>query len=173
MVKQVLLPIIAVMAFIILIGLYTQGKLNFLFPNGPVMPQSSTSNSAPIASNVVKINNKTINVEIANTEEAREQGLSDRPSLQENSGMLFVFNQKPVSARFWMKDMLIPLDMVWIAGNKIIKIDREVPPPQPGTPDNDLQVYGPDQQIDYVLEVNSGFCDKNNIKEGDTVILPF
>jgi uncharacterized membrane protein (UPF0127 family) len=70
-----------------------------------------------------------------------------------------------------MKDMLIPLDFIWVANGKIVKIDKNVPAPAPNTPDGNLKTYSPGTPIDYVLEVNAGFSDKNNIKVGDSVNL--
>lgn len=161
MVKQILLPILAVMAFIVVIGLYTQGKLNFLFSgNSPTQTQQPKT---------VKIGNKTVNVELANTSSLRQKGLGDRKLLDQDSGMLFVFDSKPVSTSFWMKGMLIPIDIIWIKDGKILKIDKNVQPAPTNTSDKNLTLYTAGEPIDYVLEVNAGFCDKNNIRVGDSV----
>jgi uncharacterized membrane protein (UPF0127 family) len=71
-----------------------------------------------------------------------------------------------------MKEMLIPLDFIWISGTKIVKIDKNIQAPDANTPDVKLEKIKPDQPVDYVLEVNSGFSDANNIKVNDPVILP-
>jgi len=90
--------------------------------------------------------------------------------------MLFVFEEKGGTVRyppvFWMKDMLIAIDIIWIDNDKIIQIDKNVQPPKTGVKDNDLAKYKPDNPIDYVLEVNGGYSDKNDIKEGDGVEIP-
>ena len=67
--------------------------------------------------------------------------------------------------------MLIPLDIIWIGNGKIVKIDENVPAPVAGTSDSKLLNYSPGSPIDYVLEVNAGFSDKNNFKVGDLVIV--
>jgi len=155
MIKQVLLPILGVIIFIVAVGLFVQKSGNL------------SVNPTPKASSV-KINNTEIQVTLAKTKEERVKGLSGTTSLAENSGMLFVFdgNTNPI---FWMKDMIIPLDIIWIKNNKIIKIDKNVPEPKLGTPDTKLAKYSANQSIDYVLEVNAGFSEKNNIKVGDSV----
>jgi uncharacterized membrane protein (UPF0127 family) len=108
-------------------------------------------------------------VTVVQTESERKKGLAGKLSLAQNEGMLFVFDQKNVYPSFWMKDTLIPLDIIWIKGNKITKIEKNVQPPAPGTLDSQLKLYYPDKPIDYVLEVNAGFSDLNNVKVGDSV----
>jgi hypothetical protein len=117
----------------------------------------------------ITVGNKPISVEIADTDSKRQKGLGQRDSLGQDQGMLFVFDQKDVAPSFWMKDMRFPLDIIWIDDNLIVKIDKNIPNPSSGTQDNQLTFYSPNQLIDYVLEVNSGFADKNTIKIGDAI----
>lgn len=119
---------------------------------------------------LLKINQKVMNVELADTPAKRQQGLSNRESIATDSGMLFLFDTQE-KHRFWMKGMKIPLDLVWIKDQRVVEINTHVPPPEPGTSDDQLQVYESFNPIDQVLEVNSGFTDSNNIKVGDTVEL--
>ncbi len=114
----------------------------------------------------VIINGKTINVELAKTPEQLIAGLSNRKSLKQNSGMLFVFPDKRYRS-FWMKDMQFPLDMIWIDDNKIIGIQANVPV---ATVDEaNLPLYRSDSEVNYVLELNGGAAEKNNFKVGDEV----
>jgi hypothetical protein len=161
MIKQVLLPILGVIVFIVFVGLFVQrsGTLNF--------SNLISATPTPKTSSVI-IDKKTIQVTIANTKDLRTKGLSGTSSLDANSGMLFVFSPK-ISPIFWMKDMLLPLDMVWIDNGKVVKINKNIPVPKPNTPDNKLPTYSANQPVDYVLEVNAGFADKNSIKVGDSV----
>jgi uncharacterized protein len=108
-----------------------------------------------------------IGVEIADTDRTRERGLSGRNSLPENSGMLFRFPQ-PGKQIFWMKEMKFPLDFVWIRDGRIIQLDTQIPPPSQtgGIP----KIISPASDIDSVLEVNSGFIEKHNLKLGDPVV---
>lgn len=167
MVKQILLPLLGVAIFITIVGLFVQksGSINFSETLNP-------SASASPSTKYVTISGKIIDVEIANNQALRNKGLSGRTALGVNSGMLFVFESKSVNASFWMKDMLIPLDLIWIENGNVIRIDKNIKPPAPGTSDSQLSVYTISTPIDYVLEVNAGFTDQNNIKVGDSVALP-
>jgi len=165
MVKQLLLPIAAVAIFIVLVGIFTQ--------KSPTLDWSKYLQ--PSASSQVKtmtVGTKTIQVEIANTRDLRTKGLSGVTSLPKDNGMLFVFESKKATPTFWMKDMLIPLDIIWIANGKVVKLDKNVAAPASDAKDGSLIKYSSPQAVDYVLEVNSGFSDTNNIKVNDSVILP-
>jgi len=166
MAKQVLIPLGLVIVFIIAVGLFIQKYPSY---NATFKKDSEVQE---VKQKTVTIGAKKIDVEIANTPVLRQKGLSNRSSLAENSGMLFVFDSKPVAEKFWMKDMLIPIDIIWIRNNKVSEIYKNVPFYPKGIPDNQLKIYSPKDPADYVLEVNSGFSDKNNFKVGDSVILP-
>jgi len=112
----------------------------------------------------VKINNTEIKVEIAKTLVEQYFGLSGRDSLCQNCGMLFIFPDK-VERTFVTRGMLFPIDIIWIDNEKIVKIDKELPLPV----SLEGEGYKSGQPVDYVLEVSSGFCQKNNIKAGDRV----
>ena len=62
---------------------------------------------------IIEINDKEIAVEVAATAETRSKGLSGRGSLEEGTGMLFIFDS-PAQYGFWMKDMNFAIDIVWI-----------------------------------------------------------
>lgn len=113
----------------------------------------------------VIINDKIVNVEIANTAEKHYQGLSNRKNLCDNCGMLFIFPDKK-ERTFVMRNMNFPLDIIWIDDDKIVKIDKNLLPEG----ENPVNNYSPDIPVNYVLEVNGGFADKNNIKTGDKII---
>jgi uncharacterized membrane protein (UPF0127 family) len=110
-----------------------------------------------------------IRVDIANTPTLQTKGLSGRESLAEDQGMLFVFSSE-AKQFFWMKDMLFPIDIIWINKEKeIVYIDENTPVPEANTPDYKLPLYSSPKPVSYVLEVNADFCQKNNIKVGDNV----
>lgn len=115
----------------------------------------------------IEVGDTKVKVEIANTPQLKAQGLSNRQSLSQNQGMLFVFNNysKP---GFWMKDMQFPIDIIWIKDNTIVDITKNIPPPKVG---ESLKSYYPQDNTNYVLEVNAGWCDDNKIKIGDIVEL--
>jgi len=112
----------------------------------------------------VLINSKEIKVEIADTPKKQYKGLSNRDSLCQDCGMLFIFPDK-AGRTFVMRNMLFPIDILWIDGEKIVKIDEELP--LPISPEGGE--YHSGQPVDYVLEVSNGFCQENNIKAGDRV----
>ncbi|MCL5667184.1 MAG: DUF192 domain-containing protein [Patescibacteria group bacterium] len=118
----------------------------------------------------LQIGNKILEVQVVNTPQDMQQGLSGRTSLANNKGMLFDFGQQENNMPyFWMKDMNFNLDLIWIKNNKIVGITKNVPKPEPGTPDSQLPFYSPPSPIDSVLEVNAGWADRNGIKAADEV----
>lgn len=136
-------------------------------------PQTENIQTSPQITNSeknsVNINNVEIKVEIADDPDEQQAGLSGRRELGENEGMLFISEPKSQLRTFWMKGMLIPLDIIWIGNGKIVGIEKNVPAPHPDTPLHELELYGSKVPVDYVLEVNAGFSDKNNIKVGDPI----
>src|SRR6266404_1229193 len=80
----------------------------------------------------LQVGKSIIYVEIANTDQSREQGLSGRDKLTDSQGMLFDFKNTGVTAPgFWMKDMKFNLDLIWIRENQIVGITPNVPHPEP------------------------------------------
>ena len=112
----------------------------------------------------LKIFNAIIKVEIADTTGKQYLGLSNRPNLCSDCGMVFVFEDK-IIRHFVMRNMNFPLDIIWIDGDVVVGIEKNLDP-EGAMPKN---VYSSDEAVDYVLEVNGGFCDSNNIKIGDKV----
>lgn len=121
-----------------------------------------------IGGTTATINNHSYNLLIANDEKSRQIGLSNRKSLDKNTGMLFIFPKKDKYS-FWMKNTQIPLDMIWINDNKIVYIVKKAPPM--AGKDGNLPIYTPTSDANYVLEVNGGESDKYKFKNGDTVTL--
>jgi uncharacterized membrane protein (UPF0127 family) len=103
---------------------------------------------------------------LSTTPDAQSKGLAIRDSLNENEGMLFIF-ETPQKYSFWMKDMKFPIDIIWInQDGKIVHIEKNLPPcvfllPCPS--------YAPKDDSLYVLEVVSNFTNKFNINVGDPV----
>lgn len=115
--------------------------------------------------NVVYVNDTPIKVEYANTLEKQTQGLSGRDSLAEGEGMLFTF-EKVDLYKFWMKDMKFSIDMIWFGEDQKVMYIKEN-----ATPESYPEVFGPEENSKYVLEVPAGFAQKNNIKLGDSLNL--
>ena len=85
--------------------------------------------------------------------------------------MLFVFAEKDSPRVFWMKDMTMAIDIIWIDDNKVIQIDEKISP-EPGVVENKLKRYIPNQTVDFVLEVAAGFSERYDISVGTTLSLP-
>lgn len=113
---------------------------------------------------LLKIGDSTLRIEIAKTQNQKETGLCCRTGLDENAGMLFVYD-KPGIYHFWMKDTKIPLDMYWIDAQKtIIFIEHSV------QPESYPKSFGPETSAQYILETNAGYAKTHNITIGETVI---
>lgn len=113
----------------------------------------------------LSINNKNYYLEVAQNSAQRAKGLSGREKLCPNCGMLFVFN-KEGKHPFWMKNTLIPLDMIWLnSQNKVVKIYTAINT-------NSLESYINDQPAQYVIELNANEVFKLDLKVGDTIQLP-
>lgn len=103
-------------------------------------------------------------VEIANTDNSRVMGLSNRKTLYRENGMLFVFDKMEPQS-FWMKDMLLPIDMIFFDDNwKIVLIESNV---QPGS---FPKAYGGSVKSQYVLEINALEAVNNGLKVGDQAL---
>jgi uncharacterized membrane protein (UPF0127 family) len=104
-------------------------------------------------------------VELATTPAEREQGLMFRKTLASNAGMLFLYPDEQQVA-FWMKNTLIPLDMLFLkADGSIARIAHDaVPLDETPIPSN--------ADVKAVLEVNGGTATALGIKEGDKVDYP-
>lgn len=113
----------------------------------------------------IEIKDKTVYASIADNNFEMMKGLMNVKKLGENKGMLFVYKEETASS-FWMKNTLIPLDMLWINENKeIVHIKHNAQPCKTVT----CPSYKTPVRAKYVLEVNGNYAESNNIKIGDTV----
>lgn len=104
----------------------------------------------------------TLNIEMAISDEAEEKGLMFRTALPKDSGMLFTFEHEDIRA-FWMKNTLIPLDMIFIdKDGKIVNIhERAIP--------QDLTPIRSQSPANAVLEINGGRAAELGLKAGDVI----
>ena len=98
-------------------------------------------------------------VELAKNDQERTRGLMFRRELAPSSGMLFLF-EAPEIRRFWMRNTLIPLDMIFLNERKIVVGIEE------NTIPHDETSRGPDQPAQYVVEVAGGEARKHGITVG-------
>ncbi len=131
------------------------------------LPQDSDSHmqaskaSAP-ATPMILVGATPLHVEIVQNDEERMRGLMYRDQLPEDQGMLFVFGEEQIQS-FWMRNTFIALDIAFIDANgKIIAIQRM-------TPLDETKSYQSPTPVPYVLEVNAGWFERNEIKVGEVV----
>jgi hypothetical protein len=112
------------------------------------------------------VGDAVVEAEVADNDAERALGLGQRDALARDSGMYFVLTDS--SPRIWMKGMRFPLDLVWINDGRVVDITPRVPD-QPGTPESQLPIYSPSKPANRVLEVNSGWAQRNAVRPGDRV----
>lgn len=106
----------------------------------------------------------TLRVEIADSDEERAVGLSNRSSMPANAGMAFLWDS-PIEARFWMKDTLIPLQIAfWDEDGRIVGLIEMEPCSADPCP-----TYGPSEAFVGAAEANAGWFTTHGVREGDTV----
>jgi uncharacterized membrane protein (UPF0127 family) len=165
----------------LLIGVLFASKaiINFKSPNpsqSPAVIQPTASLPTPTETisaqvfRLIKVGKNELNVEIASTPEEIQHGLSGRNEIG-SDGMLFVVSP-PRQTAFWMKDMLFPLDIVWISNNKITGFEKNVPIPPFNTTDDNLPLYNSPSLVDYVLELPAGTTSKLKIDLSSQILIP-
>ena len=112
----------------------------------------------------VFIDDTKINANVAQTNEERIRGLSGRLILSKSSGLFFIFNTTDYHG-IWMKEMLFPIDIIWIDESyRIVDIKENV------DPSSYPKVFTPQTKARYVLEVNAGFVKTHGVKVGDYIV---
>ena len=112
---------------------------------------------------LVCFQNHCFRVELQLTPQEQRRGLMFREQLDMDSGMLFVYEEEG-DRTFWMKNMFIPLDIIWIDSNKeVVFIKEHV---QPCREDTCPSLHS-DKNAQYVLEINSGMAQKIGLSVGD------
>ncbi|MBU0636285.1 DUF192 domain-containing protein [Candidatus Micrarchaeota archaeon] len=112
-------------------------------------------------------NDTCLELEVAFSLAERQQGLMHRTELAQNSGMLFVFDSSEVHS-FWMKNTLIPLDIIWLDPNgTIVGIKENVV----ACEESPCPSYSIEEPSLFVLETNAGFVAQNNVHENQKVRL--
>ena len=104
-------------------------------------------------------------VELARTPEEQAQGLMFRESLPERSGMIFLFSDASPH-QFWMKNTMIPLDIVWLDGSgRVLFVSANTPPCRADPCPN----YGPELPAPVVLEIAGGMAAKERVTVGSRI----
>lgn len=112
---------------------------------------------------VLRVGDADLSVEVAQTDEQRQQGLMGREELAGDSGMVFLFGE-PHEGGFWMKDTLIPLSIAfWDEDGRVVTIlDMEPCEADP------CPTYDPGKAYTGAVEVNRGWFEENGVEVGDT-----
>lgn len=116
----------------------------------------------------VKVDRSTVTAPVAASLTTQAKGLGGTPSITDEQGMLFVFEQSTLQ-EFWMKGVNYPIDIVWIDGETVSEVTPNVQPAEPNTADESLPRYKPQYPVNRVLEVPAGWAARHNIQPGDPV----
>ncbi|MCT7952129.1 DUF192 domain-containing protein [Ancylothrix sp. C2] len=146
-------------------GLTVAGVLNVRPLMQNWIAEFNKPQSLPI-SGEVDIKGKIFDLEVARTPEEKAKGLMFREWLPGDQGMLFVYDP-PEQASFWMKNTLIPLDMIFTKNSKVIYTVENAQPCK-STP---CTTFAPPAPVDGVIELNAGWLKKLGLKVGDKVIV--
>ncbi|MEH2162599.1 MAG: DUF192 domain-containing protein [Nostoc sp.] len=128
----------------------------------------SLGQKLPISAKAILPNGTTIQLEVAKTPQQQQMGLMYRPALPDDRGMLFGFSS-PQAVSFWMKNVPVALDMVFLQ-NGVVKYIQASAPSCASEP---CPTYGPNTPIDKVIELRSGRAAELKLKVGDIVKIQF
>lgn len=143
--------------------------------NGDGTVAQDLSAASPIASGPrqelpitaqMKVGEKVIQLEVAQTPDQQQIGLMNRTELPDDRGMLFPFTP-PRPVAFWMKNTLIPLDMIFLRDGKVAHVARNVPPCKA----EPCPTYGTPVAIDQVIELRGGRATELGIQPGDRLLV--
>lgn len=108
------------------------------------------------------------NLEVAVTSAERSKGLMGRPMIDENQAMLFVY-EKDVEPVFWMKNTVMPLDLIFIDSTGKIESIHPMKT-QVGVPDRELETFAPGKPIKYAIEIKGGLAKEIGFAIGSTIL---
>ena len=128
-----------------------------------VAPKIERGQMLPISA-IANISGAKIQLEVAQTPQQQATGLMYRESLADDRGMLFPFPSER-TARFWMKNVPISLDMIFLNGDRIVGLATDVPP----CAAEPCPVYGPEALVDKVIELRGGRAKELGVRVGDAI----
>lgn len=108
-------------------------------------------------------------LDIARTPSEQARGLGGRESVPSNGGMLFIFDS-PGHPSFWMKGMMVPIDIIWLNGDMVVLTKENAePPPDASDSYTKLEVYAPPDLADKVIEVAAGTVKRLDVRAGQKI----
>ena len=131
-------------------------------------PAAATATPVPASASGPRVempSGAVYRVELALTPEDQALGLMYRESLPPQAGMLFVFDA-PGEHHFWMKNTMIPLDMIWMDREGKVLFVSENTPPCKADP---CPTYGPNQPATSVLEIAAGMAKREKVEVGTVI----
>jgi uncharacterized membrane protein (UPF0127 family) len=136
-------------------------------PSESINNQENLGQQLPVEATLA-IADQMIELEIAKTPQQQQIGLMYRTFLDDNRGMLFPFSP-PRRVSFWMKNVAIDLDMIFLRNGVIESIESNVPPCQA----DPCPTYGPNVEIDQVIELRGSRATELGLQEGDSLEINF
>ncbi|ERN43046.1 hypothetical protein KR51_00003620 [Rubidibacter lacunae KORDI 51-2] len=134
--------------------------------SGPIAQLPREGQTLPIEARAI-LGGETIYLEVARSPQQQAIGLMFRSDLAPDRGMVFPFESQRI-ARFWMKNVSIPLDMLFVRDEEIVAIEANVPPCN----EDSCPLYGPsDVPVDVVIELAGGRADELGVHVGDRVAI--
>lgn len=124
------------------------------------------NNSLFKPSPTVVIGSHNIKVTIAKTAKEKEVGLSEYTSLPKDAGMIFPFGAAG-NYPFWMKNMKLPIDIIYIKNKKVVEVFQNAQPPK--NKNENPPIFQSSEPADTVLEINAGLSKEYGIKKGTEV----
>jgi uncharacterized membrane protein (UPF0127 family) len=158
MTRKILLAVVAIVAIVAALGFYVG------------MPQSSADQAmrlpvdpAPLVAETAA-GERSFTIEIADDQSERSAGLMFRETMDDDHGMLFVFQEtRPVG--FWMKNTPMPLDLIFVGQDGKIRAIKQ------GEPQSEAMI-SPGEPVRFVLELKAGTAAKGGIEDGDLLRHP-
>ena len=123
----------------------------------------------------LELGGRSFELELALTDEARTQGLMHRDKIAETGGMLFVYPSGepfPAVLNFWMKNCLVPIDVIFLNPKGIITAIHEMQPPEPGMHDDELTRYSSRLPAQFAIELRGGMAAELGLTTGSRIELP-
>lgn len=150
---QVLIPIAIAAVIIGIVGVIT-------------IPKESKLDEVNFPRGTIKIDDKVLEVQIAETDAQKTRGLMFQNELPDDQGMIFVFSQEQI-VPIWMLNMQFPLDIIWFDANgNVVHIEKNVAPCKSALETATCTVQNADgKKAKYVLEITAGFTDKFHVTE--------